>query len=243
MINFFRRIRQKLFSENKFSKYLIYALGEIILVVIGILIALQINNWNEQRKAIIQEKALLANLVTSIESDKERFTENLNDAYSILNVYKQLYQIGSNISNDSIIDNPNYVRKMLRFDPNMNQDFSKLSDKITNGQIKNALLEYDYDLNNFEAEYLEFRIVIERIRIFLGEKGIYQLENLYTTDDLSNVIFVNLEKLIELSKTVEFQQLMFEAKMKLEFVKIRLQQILNQNNELKVAIDKNIIFY
>ena len=243
MINFFRRIRQKLFSENKFSKYLIYALGEIVLVVMGILIALQINNWNEQRKAIIQEKALLANLVTSIESDKERFTENLNDAYSILNVYKQLYQIGSNISNDSIIDNPNYVRKMLRFDPNMNQDFSKLSDKITNGQIKNALLEYDYDLNNFEAEYLEFRIVIERIRIFLGEKGIYQLENLYTTDDLSNVIFVNLEKLIELSKTVEFQQLMFEAKMKLEFVKIRLQQILNQNNELKVAIDKNIIFY
>ncbi|MBD3892239.1 DUF6090 family protein [Olleya marilimosa] len=51
MIKFFRKIRQKLLSENKFSKYLIYAIGEIVLVVIGILIALQINNWSENRKS------------------------------------------------------------------------------------------------------------------------------------------------------------------------------------------------
>lgn len=50
MIKFFRRIRQKLVTENKFNKYLIYAIGEIILVVIGILIALQINNNNEAKK-------------------------------------------------------------------------------------------------------------------------------------------------------------------------------------------------
>jgi phage terminase large subunit GpA-like protein len=50
MIKFFRRIRQKLLSENRFSKYLIYALGEIVLVVIGILIALQINNWNQEQQ-------------------------------------------------------------------------------------------------------------------------------------------------------------------------------------------------
>ena len=50
MIKFFRKIRQNLLSENKFSKYLLYAIGEIILVVIGILIALQINNWNENQK-------------------------------------------------------------------------------------------------------------------------------------------------------------------------------------------------
>ena len=50
MIKLFRKIRQKLLAENKISKYLIYAIGEIILVVIGILIALQINNWNESNK-------------------------------------------------------------------------------------------------------------------------------------------------------------------------------------------------
>ncbi|MBT8272644.1 MAG: hypothetical protein KJO77_02485, partial [Bacteroidia bacterium] len=50
MITFFRRIRQNLLAESKFSKYLIYAIGEIFLVVIGILIALQINNWNQAGK-------------------------------------------------------------------------------------------------------------------------------------------------------------------------------------------------
>ena len=50
MIAFFRKIRQRLLSENRFTKYLLYALGEIILVVIGILIALGISNWNESKK-------------------------------------------------------------------------------------------------------------------------------------------------------------------------------------------------
>ena len=48
MIKLFRKIRQKTLTENKFGKYLTYAIGEIILVVIGILIALSINNWNEE---------------------------------------------------------------------------------------------------------------------------------------------------------------------------------------------------
>src|SRR5210317_1876116 len=50
MLRFFRQIRQRLLTDNKFSKYLLYAVGEILLVVIGILIALQVNNWNEARK-------------------------------------------------------------------------------------------------------------------------------------------------------------------------------------------------
>ncbi len=51
MLKFFRKIRQKLIEEDNIRKYLLYAIGEIILVVIGILIALQVNNWNEKRKA------------------------------------------------------------------------------------------------------------------------------------------------------------------------------------------------
>ena len=66
MITFFRRFRQRLLSENKFSKYLLYAIGEIILVVIGILIALQINNANEDRKARLQEIKYLKNLQVDI---------------------------------------------------------------------------------------------------------------------------------------------------------------------------------
>ncbi len=59
MIKFFRKIRQRLLTENKFSKYLIYAIGEIILVVIGILIAVQINNWNTNRNEIIKVNSIL----------------------------------------------------------------------------------------------------------------------------------------------------------------------------------------
>ncbi|SIO01246.1 DUF6090 family protein [Algoriphagus halophilus] len=50
MISFFRKIRQKLLAQNRVTRYLAYAVGEILLVVIGILIALQVNNWNEERK-------------------------------------------------------------------------------------------------------------------------------------------------------------------------------------------------
>ena len=59
MIKFFRKIRQNLLMENKTGKYFKYAIGEIVLVVIGILIALQINNWNEGRKEFNKSKALL----------------------------------------------------------------------------------------------------------------------------------------------------------------------------------------
>ncbi|WP_411896223.1 DUF6090 family protein [Winogradskyella sp. A2] len=70
MIKFFRKIRQKLLSENKFSKYLIYAIGEIILVVIGILIALQINNANENNKKKDFEVTILENIQEDILADK-----------------------------------------------------------------------------------------------------------------------------------------------------------------------------
>jgi hypothetical protein len=50
MIKFFRKIRQKMLTENKFGKYMTYAVGEVILVVIGILIAVSINNWNQERQ-------------------------------------------------------------------------------------------------------------------------------------------------------------------------------------------------
>ena len=76
MIKFFRKIRQKLLTENKFSKYLIYAIGEIILVVIGILIALQINNNNELNKQRAKEVQFLKNLKSDLifeESELERY--------------------------------------------------------------------------------------------------------------------------------------------------------------------------
>jgi type II secretory pathway pseudopilin PulG len=59
MINFFRKIREKLLTEGKTGKYLKYAIGEIVLVMIGILLAVQVNNWNEQRKDRMQRAEFL----------------------------------------------------------------------------------------------------------------------------------------------------------------------------------------
>ena len=71
MIKFFRKIRQNLLSEGNTAKYIKYAFGEIILVVFGILIALQINNWNEEKKLKKEEIRFLQNFKTSLKSDIE----------------------------------------------------------------------------------------------------------------------------------------------------------------------------
>ena len=69
MIKFFRKIRQNLLNEGKTSKYFKYAIGEVVLVVIGILIALQINNLNEQVKINNQEKKLLNELINNMDAN------------------------------------------------------------------------------------------------------------------------------------------------------------------------------
>ncbi|WP_053989847.1 DUF6090 family protein [Mangrovimonas sp. TPBH4] len=70
MIKFFRKIRYSLVSDNKMGKYFKYAVGEIILVVIGILIALQINNWNQSKRDKKFETTMLKEIKGSLESDQ-----------------------------------------------------------------------------------------------------------------------------------------------------------------------------
>ena len=74
MFRFFRSIRQGLVNEGKTSKYFRYALGEIILVVVGILIALQINNWNEDRKDRILEREYVERLIQDLLEDQRIMT-------------------------------------------------------------------------------------------------------------------------------------------------------------------------
>ncbi len=78
MLRFFRQIRQRLLTENKFSKYLLYAVGEILLVVIGILIALQVNNWNAVSVERLSEADYLRRLTDDLARDtfNYRWTSN-----------------------------------------------------------------------------------------------------------------------------------------------------------------------
>ncbi len=79
MHTFFRRIRKALLADGRTSKYLLYAMGEIALVVIGILIALQINNWNEWRKDREQEREVLVDVASDLERNCVTFLKVIED--------------------------------------------------------------------------------------------------------------------------------------------------------------------
>jgi len=90
MIKFFRKIRQKLLSEGKTRKYFKYAVGEIVLVVIGILIALQINNWNENRKISNSEKNYLNVLRVEFEKNQNKLKSAISINQTNLKNAKEL---------------------------------------------------------------------------------------------------------------------------------------------------------
>ena len=77
MIKFFRNIRKKLIEQSKVRSYILYAIGEIILVVIGILIALQINNWNENQKTSAKIKSILIALKSDLIQDTTLISNKL----------------------------------------------------------------------------------------------------------------------------------------------------------------------
>ena len=95
MIKFFRKIRQNLLSEGKAQKYLKYAIGEIVLVVIGILIALQINNWNEERKDHLKLLSIYSLIYNDIKDDIE-------DLQGSLEFYNKKKSIFEKVIQDSI---------------------------------------------------------------------------------------------------------------------------------------------
>ena len=102
----FRKTRQKLASENKVSAYLRYAIGEILLVVIGILIALQVNNWNEQRKLNTERKELVKSLISDFKETREIIAvRQANNAEAIKRTSHFLslsYTNNDNVSVDSL---------------------------------------------------------------------------------------------------------------------------------------------
>ena len=92
MLRFFRQIRQRLLTDNRFGKYLLYAVGEILLVVIGILIALQIDNWNEERKFRAQQYSLLKDLAADLQANLQELENGREMNSLLLNEYRGLAQ-------------------------------------------------------------------------------------------------------------------------------------------------------
>mgnify|MGYP000530513337 CR=1 FL=1 len=117
MIKFFRKIRYNLMGQNKTGKYLKYAIGEIVLVVIGILIALQINNWNQNRIEANEELNILKALKVGLETDLNDLNYN---AISIENSINSANTVIQSLENDepyrdSVADHLGFMMLPVKF--------------------------------------------------------------------------------------------------------------------------------
>ncbi len=151
MIKFFRKIRQQLLTENKFSKYLLYAIGEIVLVVIGILIALKINNWNTIKNNRDFELTMLKEINVALNKDYNFFNEHLihfrnKTEIEAIEFFDKAI-IYKNVQEDSLDYHFNRLDFGLQVTYNRGPyDALKASgiDKVTNDSLRNKLI-YFYD--------------------------------------------------------------------------------------------------
>jgi len=171
MIKLFRNIRQNLLAEGKTSKYLKYAIGEIILVVIGILIALSINNWNENRKTDIKIKNSLLALRSDLIQDTLMINKNLPEVIHQFQLNESLRKRIANpsASIDTLIKitryefNPNWTAPVLY---NTNA-YNSLNET---GLIENLSDSLKAKIKNFYNQKFNQKDLIDRIANNYSEK-------------------------------------------------------------------------
>ena len=161
MLTFFRRIRKGLLREGSTRKYLLYAIGEIALVVIGILIALQINNWNEWRKDRVVEREIYVNLHREFQFNKIHLQEtqrivhkSQNAGYKILDLIGRDKKMLSELNLDSLIF---YSIEYAPFSPSQNVLSDLLQSGrlqlINDGSLKDLLYEWSKSVLRMEESF------------------------------------------------------------------------------------------
>ncbi|NCT09495.1 MAG: hypothetical protein GW772_05375 [Flavobacteriia bacterium] len=217
MIQIYRKLRQQLLTENKFQKYLMYAFGEIFLVVIGILLALQFNNWSIENANKVKEEWYLINMVEDIEYQrdilkemKEHYENCVKTSESILKSYKK----EKNFRNiDSLNEKLNLLMEVDNF-PNINNTYQELISSGQQALIKNkelsvSIIDYylfsednyiDIKNNNDNVYYRELHpMFYDLAQIVILEDELYDdKEHLFETDDEIETI---LEKKLENEET------------------------------------------
>jgi len=150
MLKFFRKIRQNLLSENKTGKYFKYAIGEIALVMIGILLALQVNNWNEKGKARKVEINYLKNIQADLFAELKNNNEMISERSRKASFAHQLLNGSSGKTKAEQLDliiRQHYVLGWRNFIPTNNTYKELISsgqlNSISNDSIKYYLLELD----------------------------------------------------------------------------------------------------
>ena len=159
MIKFFRKIRQKLLSENKFSKYLIYAIGEIVLVVIGILIALYINNMNTEKQDSITLNGYLDNIAENIKSDQVNLEK--------ISTFRDSSIIGSKyfmkmIEQESKEQYVTYFSKYFKFNPWLDESFQ--SNQSGFEALKNSGYLNKIQQTDLQTELYKYYSLVQKIK-------------------------------------------------------------------------------
>ena len=172
--------------ENKTSKYLKYAIGEIVLVVIGILIALQINNWNEDRKDRLKENELKMALLSDFQETKTRLKETIKNQQLVINSSRQLilkYEAKQLISiKDSL---PNFIgsgfTSWWRAEPVTKTYQSMIStgniELLSNNVLKQKLAEFHAELDNGFEDQEESMDLLDALNKQLASYGFIMKSN------------------------------------------------------------------
>ena len=164
MISYLRKIRRQLLSENKFTKYLIYALGEILLIVIGILIALAINNANENSKVRTKEFSYLKNIKNDLIINVQEIDGYINNREQRIASAKTILEHfdGKPIENlETMIVDIGNIYSWRKFFQN-NNTYQELINSgnlaiISNDSIKNTLLNLESLYKKLKDEESHFR--------------------------------------------------------------------------------------
>ena len=184
MINFLRKIRQKLLTENKFSKYLLYAIGEIVLVVIGILIALQINNTNTSRKEALELNNYLKNIEKNIKFDIKNIKELISKRDTISINSDKYFQIlrNRNFSVEELFDalgnRKNNIFAEFYFQPDQS-GFEALKNsgylnKLSGTEIETKLYEYNYHIKKIQEQEKSLNEFIENLEVIGYSQNLFQ---------------------------------------------------------------------
>ena len=193
MIKFYRKIRQRLLTENKFSKpaspagrYLIYAIGEILLVIIGILIAVSINGWNEDRKLKIEEQVLLKDLKQEVTSNLTALAKVIEENEKSLQAATDIRALFDDREAFDVMPDSSFRSMVLRMNVNYTYDPRNgiLNSIISSGKI-NELSDKELkyllaSLKEQTIDALESSVSIEQQRVVLWNSTI---DNARTIED------------------------------------------------------------
>jgi hypothetical protein len=236
MISFFRKIRQKLLSENRVTRYLVYAIGEIFLVVIGILIALQVNNWNEGRKEKDREREYLLFALENIKADSLSLDSILSRTKKIIDVHQNLIDYSENKISQEAVGNLDLVRYS---EPNiliLKKNNPNLPNVVKEQELRKVLLDHYLAIEWLEYTIINQNDIVEdKLRPFLAEKKLLNFSKHLETDR-SKFDLVNDERFFEEFKNEELRQILFESGIKLRILKNNAERVVEKNENLKKAI-------